>query len=522
MDRDIFAFSATNQGYNHLKVNKVCEDASDFYDDEKMHICVVADGHGSDNYPRTELGSRFAVDAAISCIIEFVENAEPLQVLNDERCNYSLLTQLAKSILRVWYQAVEDDYKKNPFKPEELSKVSERYKKRYLNVNEEERRIEKAYGCTLIAFVITNEYSFGMQIGDGKCVVIDQFGAFSEPIPWDEDCQLNVTTSICDSDAIDEFRFCVSDKTPTAVFCGSDGIDDSYASSQELYALYRSILKIFIEHGIDVGKNEIVDYLPILTKRGSGDDVSIGTIIDMNHLKVIAPLIEIQAQIFKAETELAEKRHRLNTFSEKREALCNKLNNLFKSRREMASTATEIDNLTHQEELTEQEVKELECQLDDLRKKQQEMVFDREVESFGENSEGASDEVIEDTEDIKDGECSEEIDETEDTILIIEEDKESNTESSDDKGDVNTVQEIIDCQSNCEQNENVSTPELPESGSEILEEQVDSGEQSAEEIFETWTDLNTSEAETRIKTVIPDGESEEEETAGSNEGAEEA
>ena len=49
MNDNIFAFSATETGYNHIRINKVCEDASDFYDDEKMHICVVADGHGSDN-----------------------------------------------------------------------------------------------------------------------------------------------------------------------------------------------------------------------------------------------------------------------------------------------------------------------------------------------------------------------------------------------------------------------------------------------------------------------------------------
>ena len=81
-----------------------------------------------------------------------------------------------------------------------------------------------------------------MQIGDGKCVVIDQNGSISEPIPWDENCQMNVTTSICDSDASDEFRFFVTEEKPSAVFCGSDGIDDSYAKVEEMYALYRSIL----------------------------------------------------------------------------------------------------------------------------------------------------------------------------------------------------------------------------------------------------------------------------------------
>lgn len=317
MNNNIFAFSATETGYNHIRINKVCEDASDFYDDEKMHICVVADGHGSDNYPRTEFGSKFAVDAAIKNVIEFVNTAEKSQVINDAENNFERMNQLAKSILCSWYESVEEDYNKKPFTEKELKKVSDKYKNRYLSENIEERKVEKAYGCTLIIYVITDDYSFGMQIGDGKCVLIDENGQFLEPIPWDDDCQLNVTTSICDDDAIDEFRFYISDKMPTAVFIGSDGIDDSYANEEELYALYRSILKIFIEHGDEVGKSEIREYLPVLTKRGSGDDVSMGLIINQKRAKSISSVFEMQIKVFKLTEELQDKKRKKNIVTEK-------------------------------------------------------------------------------------------------------------------------------------------------------------------------------------------------------------
>ncbi len=317
MNNNIFAFSATETGYNHIRINKVCEDASDFYDDEKMHICVVADGHGSDNYPRTEFGSKIAVDAAIKNVIEFVNTAEKSQVINDAENNFERMNQLAKSILCSWYESVEEDYSKKPFTEKELEKVSDKYKNRYLSENIEERKVEKAYGCTLIIYVITDDYSFGMQIGDGKCVLIDENGQFLEPIPWDDDCQLNVTTSICDDDAIDEFRFYISDKMPTAVFIGSDGIDDSYANEEELYALYRSILKIFIEHGDEVGKSEIREYLPILTKRGSGDDVSMGLIINQKRAKSISSVFEMQIEEFKLTEELQDKKRKKDIVTEK-------------------------------------------------------------------------------------------------------------------------------------------------------------------------------------------------------------
>jgi hypothetical protein len=84
------------------------------------------------------------------------------------------------------------------------------------------------------------------------------------------------------------------------VFCGSDGVDDSYVGEEELHALYRSIIKIFTEHGTEVGKAEIKEYLPVLTKRGSGDDVSIALILDGSRLDSLAPVFAEQTELFHA------------------------------------------------------------------------------------------------------------------------------------------------------------------------------------------------------------------------------
>ena len=102
MTDKIFSFSATETGYNHIKAepSKVCEDASDFYDDEKMHICVVADGHGSDNYPRTDRGSQYAVDAAIEQIKAFVQkiyNPDPENPEKSEKESNELIEKFLHS-----------------------------------------------------------------------------------------------------------------------------------------------------------------------------------------------------------------------------------------------------------------------------------------------------------------------------------------------------------------------------------------------------------------------------------------
>lgn len=283
------AFNRTSIGHNHIRVNKVCEDASGSYTSDTMTIAVVADGHGSDNYPRTERGSRFAVQAAMNCVKEFMERFSPDE-LTHEKNHPTIFDQLSKSILSAWHTFVEDDCTENPFSEGELVVAADKYKKYY----QSGENVAKAYGTTLIIIGATKEYWFGLHIGDGKCVSVDTEGNFSQPIPWDDNCHSNITTSICDSDASEEFRYFVSKEIPLAVFIGTDGIDDSYSGNDELDSFYQSVLTIFGEHGFEVGCNEVEEYLPTLSQRGSGDDVSIAGILNIEKISDSVDLLKAQ------------------------------------------------------------------------------------------------------------------------------------------------------------------------------------------------------------------------------------
>ena len=190
-----------------------------------------------------------------------------------------MMLQFEKSILNEWHRKVQTDIEEHPFSEEELSILSEKSKQRY--ESDEAADKHKAYGTTLIAFVVTDNYAFGVQIGDGSGVVFNQELSASIPIPEDENCQLNITTSLCDDNAIEEFRHIVfSDNIPVAVLCGTDGIEDSFVSTDELFSFYRGVLSVFVEHGYDKTRIGLEEYLPVLTQKGSGDDVSIGAIIN--------------------------------------------------------------------------------------------------------------------------------------------------------------------------------------------------------------------------------------------------
>lgn len=292
-----YGFAHSTEGYNHIKVNKVCEDASGHYSDEIMSVVVVADGHGSDNYPRTDHGSYFAVQAATQAIKEFVHTITS-DGLNVAEASDSYMEQLVKNILSHWYAAVEQDIARYPFSEQELEKVAEKYKRRYLAGE----RVEKAYGTTLIAVCETKDFWFGLQIGDGKCVCIMSDGSIEEPIPWDDDCQANITTSICDSEAFDEFRYCFRSDKPIATFIGTDGVDDSYANDEELHGLYRSMLTIFVEHGAEIGSKEVKDFLPNLSRKGSGDDISVAGLVTTSISPAFLTLLKAQSEFAEAKS----------------------------------------------------------------------------------------------------------------------------------------------------------------------------------------------------------------------------
>lgn len=310
----MYDFAFSERGYNHIKSGKICQDSSGHYSDASMAVVVVADGHGSDNYSRTDRGSSFAVEATITAIRKFVKTVEDSSI-DISVDSESYLEQLAKNILANWYAAVFTDLEKYPFSEEELSKVSDKYKKKYMSGQKQ----EKAYGTTLIAVCQTKDYWFGLQIGDGRCVCVSQNGSVYEPIPWDEDCQANVTTSICDPEAIEEFRYCFMNECPVATLIGTDGIEDSYANSEEMYVLYRSILTIFAEHGREMGETEVREFLPRLSRKGSGDDVSIAGIVSATLLTPFIEVLKAQCEYANAKTHREQADHEFTLAVEKQE-----------------------------------------------------------------------------------------------------------------------------------------------------------------------------------------------------------
>ncbi len=306
------AIQSSCTGESHIAAGKPRQDCSLAESTDFITIGVVCDGHGGDRYFRSEVGARAASAAARKCAEEFVRNADeslfrdaPFTQLGTAAAEAekkksgrsdvrdALFRQLFASIIFDWREHVVSHAKANPVSDKERGKVPQEHIEAFEKTDGDGNRtgIEKTYGCTLICFVQTKSYWFAFHIGDGKCISFsaDKDGHISweEPVPEDRECFLNTTTSICDANAINEFRYCYGGRStfPLAVFLGSDGIDDSFGEDSNLANFYVQILKKIVRSSPDEAKSELDSTLPELSVHGSKDDKSVVCCFDEERLK---------------------------------------------------------------------------------------------------------------------------------------------------------------------------------------------------------------------------------------------
>lgn len=326
------SYSFSCQGESHKADNKPCQDASfsAVYDDG-LAIAIVCDGHGGERYFRSDVGSRMATEVISESVKTFIENVDKTMFIGKPFIAEEAITseevvkkqtpvdiafrQLFSSIIYQWNQKIAEHAANTAVSEWEKERVPQKY----LDELKTSETFEKLYGCTLMAYVQTPDYWFAFHLGDGKCVSFHQEGdLWQMPIPWDERCFLNKTTSLCDSNAINEFRYCYEGdgKFPMAVFLGSDGMDDSFGEDPNLVNFYIQVVKMLVTEGREATIKSIESDLPQLSKIGSKDDMSVAFIYNIDELKAhITDIIQYQIDIVKDAIHQTDER--IRTLSDK-------------------------------------------------------------------------------------------------------------------------------------------------------------------------------------------------------------
>lgn len=270
--------NAHHIGNSHIQNNLTCEDYSATYSDENVSIIVISDGHGDKNCFRSDKGAKYACEIAISLCRQFQSITSHID--NIEHCDFDgLVSSLEADIADRWKETVLSDAATHPFLSEELSVATKQAQEMYNSG----QRLEKAYGCTLIISMVTANYWLAIQIGDGKCIAAFTDGVFIEPVPADENCLGNRSTSLCNSNSKEAFRHFYSNIMPVGLFVSSDGIEESFDAAG-LYNLFYSVAYWLKEEGYNAAKEKLENLLPQISEGGSGDDVSVALLVSTQEL----------------------------------------------------------------------------------------------------------------------------------------------------------------------------------------------------------------------------------------------
>jgi hypothetical protein len=282
-------------------------------------LVCVSDGHGSSPHFLSDKGAEFAIQAAVELLAASIDKVlDAMDASEYKKANKNL----AKSYVKRWNRkcfeylcSVDlDDLKE---KVKELEARETDITKRYLDelhdlkklakdfneivsknpmLTEENQKeignlvnefsklsLKEIFGCTSVVYFQAKDSSkwYAFKIGDSD-LFVDFGDGFSKPIKDDPKCFLNETTSLCNSKASDSFCFPEEqflDKVPVSVFASTDGVSNSFSSEEYLSRFYSQIQFSFDEDGEFIGERDIKNYIPELSEKGSGDDVTIAGIV---------------------------------------------------------------------------------------------------------------------------------------------------------------------------------------------------------------------------------------------------
>ena len=369
METERYTFAVSAQGASHSKKEEAeenkelgrkfpCQDKSlsKFFPADALHktpynLTVACDGHGGAPYFRSARGAELAIasikkilPARIDEIAKILNGSNPECVSSSlDDINKKILSLLVPSLLAEWKHAVDSDRTKNPVTDKELEFLEMENKQaatRYRNAMKTDDRDKAAnevlrpiYGATFLCVVIAEHFWFALQIGDGDIAVHDKTG-FSMPVPEDERNFLNFTTSLCDRNAEHEFRIAFGTDKLDAVICSTDGIANSFANKNQLISFYQTVLLLFRTYSFGgkqesddddwrkvakkrgaLTENEITGSLPDISRRGSGDDVTLAGFVDISEddvknvlrsVKLVEEGKKAQAMSLEAEEKFRE------------------------------------------------------------------------------------------------------------------------------------------------------------------------------------------------------------------------
>lgn len=263
----IQVFGASVQGASHIRSGRECQDSlKKVIKDSGAVILSVADGHGSDACPYSKTGSFTAVNVFCKIMGDYLETyAGRTEIL------FTFLkregdTKIAQEIDAEWKHRILRLHTKS---------------KREIPLNEDGSKDKEAvyrlYGSTLLGMVITEEFLFAFQLGDGDIVKVSEAGVYnvieadkilgtethslSRPESWKK-----VITLIRKREE--------KEHKPVMFLLSSDGLSNSYINEEAFQKTCTDYYDLLKEHGVKAVSDHLKTWLQETSEMGCGDDIT--------------------------------------------------------------------------------------------------------------------------------------------------------------------------------------------------------------------------------------------------------
>jgi hypothetical protein len=212
--------SGTSRGLHHVGSNEPNQDALDSEHDPSRGGLVIslADGHGSDQCYRSEIGSRLAVNAATHLGLEFLGRHESSA---KDKILLGATTDLIPAMVEEWISNVSAHRQQFPSRGDEG----------FYQDSPWDPTILIPYGTTLLTALFGRDFSLVLQLGDGDIVAVEDSGRVFLPVPPDSALLGGVTTSMCCPDCPGLFRVGLIDLTESSLALlalSTDGYGNSF------------------------------------------------------------------------------------------------------------------------------------------------------------------------------------------------------------------------------------------------------------------------------------------------------
>jgi hypothetical protein len=253
----------------------------------------VADGHGSKKHFRSDVGSNYAVQSSLEAISDFLTDFDTFcKIFKDSP--EKIIKMMQKNIISRWNDKITEHYENTPITDKEKSPFTEDEFKSI--------KMESYYGTTLIVGVMCSDFSFGLQLGDGSLVVVNEIGEVEMPIVDDETHPANVTASMCNSNAIELFDSFYTFTRPTGILVSTDGLYTSFNSRQSFEEY--NLIGISMLENVEEAEKSIKANLEKRTRYGSRDDISLSVVFDERRRKSRLRLIQDSLESIKKNADM--------------------------------------------------------------------------------------------------------------------------------------------------------------------------------------------------------------------------